>query len=425
MKRHQKPASILMLLALGVFSFLTAHASESPTFPFPQHLSYAKGTIFPNQYSRELLDDDARAFYDYWKKEYLAPAGEDIARNPLFRISLGNPTSSNYGTTVSEGQGYGMIIVALMSGHDPKAKTIFDGLWKFVQQHPSEIDPHLMAWRVSKDIQQEGNNDSAFDGDADIAFALLLADRQWGSDQQINYANHAGEMIKAINKSTIGSQSKLPMLGDWVEPNGLEYNQYTNRTSDFMLANFQAFFRFTHNKSWKRVINQSRKTVRNLQLKYSPIAGLISDFVEPVSSSSHTPRPADPGFLEGENDGNYYYNACRVPLRIGLDALLNENRNSKAIVRKISRWAERYHHGNPQNISAGYTLNGNPLQDSNFLSTAFVAPLGVAAMNVPTQQKWLNNIYNVINQEHQDYFEDTLNLLSLLIMTGNFWDPTQ
>ncbi|RLB76590.1 MAG: beta-glucanase [Deltaproteobacteria bacterium] len=413
MKRPQKFASIMMILALGVFAFLTAFASESPNYPFPQHLTYGKGTILPNQYPREWMDDDARAFYDYWKGEYLAQAGEDKAGNPLFRITFGHPGSSNYGTTVSEGQGYGMIIVALMAGHDPGAKTIFDGLWRFAKQHPSEIDSRLMAWRVSEDNPQEGDNDSAFDGDADIAFALLLADRQWGSDQEIDYASDARTMIKAIYKSTVGPRSRLPMLGDWVEANGSEYNQYTNRTSDFMLVNFQAFFRFTHHRRWKRVVNKSRGTARILQKKYSPTTGLLPDFIEPVSDSNHDPRPADPYFLEGENDGNYYYNACRVPLRIGMDALLNKKKVSKRIVRKISRWAERYHSGSPYSISTGYTLDGNPVPGSNYLSTAFVAPLGVAAMNVPAQQVWLNSIYDAINQEHQDYFDDTLNLLSL------------
>ncbi len=425
MRRFLKLASIIMMiLALGVFAFLTASASENPNYPFPQHLTYGKGTILPNKYTREWMDDDVREFYDYWKGEYLVQAGEDKAGNSLFRITFGHHGSSNYWTTVSEGQGYGMIIVAIMAGHDPGAKTIFDGLWRFAKQHPSVIDPRLMQWRVSEDNPQKGDNNSAFDGDADIAFALLLADRQWGRDQEIDYASDARTMINAIYKSTVGPRSRLPMLGDWVDPNGSEHNQYTNRTSDLMLANFQAFFRFTHHKRWKRVVNTSRRTARIMQRKYSSTAGLLPDFIESVSGSNR-PRPADPYLLEGDNDGNYYYNACRVPLRIGMDALLNKNKISKKIVRKISRWAERYHSGSPYSISAGYTLDGNPLPDSNYLSTAFLAPLGVAAMNIPAQQVWLNSIYDVIIQEHQGYFSDNLNLLSLLIMTGNFWNPTK
>ena len=92
----------------------------------------------------------------------------------------------------------------------------------------------------------------------------------------------------------------------------------------------------------------------------------------------------------------------------------------------MSRWCENYHHGNPYDIHAGYELSGVPLPTSDYFSTAFVAPLGIAAMNNPLQQEWLNKIYDAIRHEHQGYYyEDTLNLLSLLVITGNFWAPSK
>ena len=411
------------LLFIGSIS-LSAFAAEGPNFPFPQHVTYNPDTIFPDQYSQASKDDDVREFYDYWKGEYVVQAGYDAEGAPLYRIALGHPSSSQYGTTVSEGQGYGMLITALMAGYDSEARTIFDGLLQFSKLHRSHIDTRLMAWRVSADDPREGDNDSAFDGDADIALALLLADRQWGSGGTFDYAEDARTLIKAIRRSTTGPDSRLPMLGDWVDVNGPTYNQYTNRTSDFMLANFQIFFKFTQVKRWRGITNRSRRTLRLLQKDYSPQTGLLPDFIVPVSENDHTPKPAYAGFLEGQNDGKYSYNACRVPLRVGLNALLHNSAGSKRIVKKISKWAERHHNGSPYDIHAGYALNGDPLPGTNYLSTAFIAPLGVAAMNVPTQQEWLNTIYDAVNQEHQDYYEDTLDLLSLLVMTGNFWDPT-
>ncbi len=404
---------------------LSTLASATPNFPFPQHVTYNADTIFPNQYPQEFMDDDVRDFYDYWKTEYLVQAGHDTQENLLYRVTMGHPSSSDYGTTVSEGQGYGMVITALMAGYDTQAKMIFDGLLQFSKIHRSHIDSRLMAWRVSEDKPRSGDNDSAFDGDSDIALALLLADRQWGSDGKYDYAQDARILIKAIRKSTVGANSRLPMIGDWVEQDGETYNQYTNRTSDFMLANFEIFYKFTQVKRWKNITNRSRRTLRTLQKSYSPKTGLIPDFIIPVSDSDHTIKPANAYFLEGKNDGKYSYNACRLPFRIGLNALLHNAKGSKGIVRKISKWAERHHHGSPYDIHAGYALQGNALAGSNYFSTAFVAPLGVAAMNVPTQQTWLNSIYDAINQEQQDYYEDTLNLLSLLIMTGNFWDPSK
>lgn len=86
--------------------------------------------------------------------------------------------------TVSEGQGYGMIIVALMAGYDQQAQVSSDGLWEFSRAHPSDNDDRrLMGWQVPP---TPGSNYSAFDGDADIAYALLLVDKQWGSAGRIS-----------------------------------------------------------------------------------------------------------------------------------------------------------------------------------------------------------------------------------------------
>jgi hypothetical protein len=46
--------------------------------------------------------------------------------------------------------------------------------------------------------------------------------------------------------------------------------------------------------------------------------------------------------------------------------------------------------------------------------------LGVAAMTVPSQQQWLNAIYEAVYRAHEDYYEDSVTLLCLLVMTGNY-----
>ena len=289
----------LLVIALLLLGYLRTSnlTTKKPRYPFPQHLTYGEDTIFPNQYTREQMDDDVTEFYDYWKGQYLAHAGENEEGDTLLRIASGQTGSAEYNLTVSEGQGYGMIIVAIMAGYDPEAKEIFDGLWQFAQEYPSNIDPMLMAWQTP---DPEHKTNSAFDGDADIAYALLLADGQWGSNQEIDYASEAKALISAIYKSTIGPQSKLPMLGDWVEANGSEYNQYTNRTSDFMLANFQAFSRLMPNEDWKQVIDQSVVVAESLQEKHSSSTGLLPDFIiTSTSDSNDAPKPVDSYFLEG------------------------------------------------------------------------------------------------------------------------------
>ncbi len=379
--------------------------------PFPQHDPYSPGSILPDHFTQAELDDDARAFYDEWKSKYVADAGVSANGVTMYRITFGKD-EPGYSMTVSEGQGYGMMIVPVMAGYDPEAQIIFDGLWEFVDAHRSEIDPRLMDWNVP---DEEGNA-SAFDGDADIAFGLLLADAQWGSGGLVNYKAQAQTMIAGILESTIGPESRLPMLGDWVNVGEPQYNQFTPRSSDFMLVNFRAFGKAVNDPVWEEVVTQSQSVALDIQTQFSPETGLLPDFIVDR-------QPAPPNFLENPTDGAYNYNAGRVPWRIGLDALLNDDPVSRSITQKISHWIELSAGGDPNNIRSGYTLDGTPLPGSDYFTTFFVAPLGVAAMNDPAQQEWLNAIYDSVRGAREDYYEDSIALLCLLTMTGNFWTP--
>ena len=111
-----------------------------------------------------------RAAYERWKASYLVEAGRGDAGQALYRIAFGKPGSDNYAVTVSEGQGYGMIAVAYLAGHDPAAQAIFDGLWRFARTNPSIADDRLMGWHIP--VLNPDGNTCAFDGDCDIALAF-------------------------------------------------------------------------------------------------------------------------------------------------------------------------------------------------------------------------------------------------------------
>lgn len=353
------------------------------------------------------------AFYNTWKVDFVVPVGRH-----QYRVAFGRSGDAHQ-NTVSEGQGYGMIIVATMAGYDPQARAIFDGLWRFVADHPSENDSRLMDWNVNLPT----GNASAFDGDADIAYGLLLADAQWGSAGAVNYRAAFNGVIAGIESSTIGPNSRLPELGDWVQPNGPRFNQHTPRSSDFLPGHFRAFARATGRNLWNEVIAASSQVIDDIQANFSPSTGLLPDFIQSISVPAKTWRPADPDFLEPPEDDTYNYNAGRAPWRLGADALLNNDGTSAAQAAKISAWAKAATNGAPTTFSPGYRLDGTPLHPAWAYSTFFVAPLGVAAMTAPNQQAWLDAIYAAVWNKHEDYYEDSINLLCLLVMTGNFWQP--
>lgn len=393
--------------------------------PFPQsakisyHLADGTEAIYPTTRN----DTDVSTFYDYWKNNYITTAGT-VNGQTLYRVKFGK-SGNNVNTTVSEGQGYGMIFTVMMAGYDENARNLFDGLFRYVKAHPSPNNNRLMSWKQPKNPD---NDSSAFDGDADIALGLILAAEQWGSNGAINYLAEAENIIAGIQESTIGEDSYLPMLGDWVGQNGHppydeSHTQWTPRSSDFMPENFHSFAAISNNPEyWNRVINNSHIVIDYMQENYSPITGLLPDFI--VGTNLNDFAPAYIGFLEGKDDGNYAYNAGRDPWRLGVDALLNNDFDSLAETRRMSYWMQNSTNNNPLNIHAGYYLNGDALLDESkdYFTAFFAAPYGVAAMTGgASQQQWLNKIYKEIKNKHEDYYEDSITMFSLLIMTGNYW----
>ena len=388
---------------------LTVAAAQNNPFG-SHHQQYAPGTLFPNQYSQAQIDDFVGDYYDQWKSEWVRvdPGGDG------YRVVM-----DGAGRTTSESQGFGMIVTPHMAGHDPNAKQIFDGLFTYARAHPSDGNPQLMDWAQP---DAWGNN-SAFDGDADIAYGLLVADAQWGSQGVINYRQEALNIIDAIHTSTIGSNSKLPMLGDWVDPNSSgPYNQWSTRSSDFMYGHFRAFGKASGNESqWNDVIAATQTVTADIQSQFG--TGLVSDFVvvDPLTGDAD---PAPPNFLESDYDDDYWYNAGRNPWRLGTDAVLSGDATSWEQARMLSEFFQDSSSGDPNQILGGYELDGDPL--NSWSDLFYRSPVGVAAMTGidEADQQWLNGIFDNVKESHVNYYSDSVTLNSLLVMSGNFIDPS-
>jgi hypothetical protein len=160
--------------------------------------------------------------------------------------------------------------------------------------------------------------------------------------------------------------------------------------------------------------------MNTLQTNYSSATGLLPDFV--VNS---VPQPAAANFLEGPEDGKYYYNACRTPMRIVMDYAHFGTASSKTAVNKIITWAKgaAITNGNPASFRAGYNLNGTNLAGNNYQAAVFIAPIVAAATCDAAHQSYLNAGWDVIKNLKQDYFNDTYNLMTMLYISGNWWPP--
>lgn len=402
-----------VFLSVGlVLVALATTALAQPLLPFPQHQTYAAGSLQPSRWSQAQQDRHVLAFYRQWKADYLIAVDSDDGQ-PQYRVSFG---SQNPGRTVSEGQGYGMLIVALMAGADPEARSLFDGLWRFARAWPSDIDSRLMGWQIP--IDEGEGNDSAFDGDADIAYALLLASRQWPDG---DYLAAAQEVLDGLLTSAVGPDSDLPTFGDWVAPDGEEYNQWGTRTSDFMPAHFRAFAAMTDEPRWLDVRDRVLEVALALQQQEAPRSGLLPDFA--VVDQHGQVYAAPPNYLETSYDGHYFFNAGRDPWRLGTEALLSGEPRARQLAAGIADGMRRITDADPAQMQSGYLLSGLLIPYETENSSFFMAPVGVGAMLLADGQDWLDDLYQAVYQRHQDYYEDSVTLLCLLVMTGNYWDP--
>ncbi len=160
-------------------------------FPYKRtNFAYQFGASLAHVYAdsasvQDLLNAFVFQRYERWKKNYVLTddltCGADTAR-----------VNTDPGPTVSEGQGYGIAISAAIGD-----KETFSKLWNFTRHYLSQSAKKycggLMGWMWDgvggcRPLDQPcdpdkdgcgGNDDSAFDGDVDIAIGLVFAARQW------------------------------------------------------------------------------------------------------------------------------------------------------------------------------------------------------------------------------------------------------
>ncbi|MFD7964415.1 glycosyl hydrolase family 8 [Streptomyces zaomyceticus] len=379
--------------------------------PFGSHLKpYTAGMLKPSG-SQAAIDQKVVDYYNRWKSAFV----RQNCGNGWYQII--SPDADH--PYVAEAQGYGMVVTATMAGADPDAKKIFDGLVKWKIDHPSSVNPNLLAAEQDTACRSVNGGDGATDGDMDVAYGLLLADKQWGSTGTYNYKDLALKHIAAIKKDELNPTTKLLKLGDWSSSGDQYY--WISRTSDWMVDHFRAFRTASGDTTWDAVRTAHQTQISRFQSTYASGTGLLPDFVVDTNT---TPKPAPGQVLEDPNDGAYWWNACRTPWRIADDAVTSGDATSLAAARKLNSWIKTKTGGDPNKIAIGYKLNGTQISSGS--EAAFFAPFAVAAMTDSGSQAWLDALWNKMLATPIDtssYFSASIQLQVMITVSGNHWVP--
>jgi endo-1,4-beta-D-glucanase Y len=411
------PSAHVRALSLGVtLSTLTlglaVAAGAAPAFaataahPFPTHVTYKVG-VMPSA-SQSTRDAAVEKQYDSWKANYLV---HGCASNEYYVSTKGDGDATNNGP-VSEGQGYGMNIVPLMAGYDSSAQTEFNGLWQLVKDHEDQYG--LMQWQLdgkSCNYYSGGAPDAATDGDLDIGYGLILADKQWGG-----YSSDALTWLGRIYAHDVSPDGHLKCEDDG--PNT------DTRPSDHMLDHLRAFAAYDTAHDWNKVISRIQAVDSSLVTNYSSSYGLLSDF---VVNADTTPKPAPANYQENQPDNIVGYNSIRVPWHMGTDALLNGSTTAAFAYSDAQKWeacAKKVSGSNPQKVYPHINLNCTAQSTSDQAEEAGDA-IGPAAM-AAGDQSWTDTIWNYLatNPFGDGYYGETIKMLVYIVMAGDYWSPS-
>lgn len=395
------------------------------TRKFPYTTTFTN-IVKPSNKSQDQLNNDVKGFYEYWHNRYVKRATKikDVVNGKTkygyyVEADGTGDVPDSWGSVKakshSEANGYGMIITALMGD-----KETFDGLYIMYNNFRSTVDSDLMSWIIPENEDISLRDTSATDGDIDIAYALLLADIQWGSNGDYNYKAQSMVIIDAIKDSLFNHTTMRTTGGDAFSGGKTPKHDYLSRPSDWLVAEFRTFYDYTNDSFWTDAIDEIYNMIDEIILTESPKTHLMPDFVEHIPA-----KAADEYALEGEGDNDYFNNACRYPWRVGMGyGHYNDDRSRKALDGLVD-WALKECNGDIYNFMRGYTLDGQP--KATYSGTNFTSPLMLAASHDSKNQAFINDAFGKLIEQHDynTFFGETITLQCLLYVTGNWWVPTE
>ena len=264
----------LLLIVLGLTSLMTTNTSANNANPY----------LWPYNQPTSVTFNDADVYQAWQDWKSIMVTSNNAGGNGRLRVMGGVGSSS----TVSEGQGYGILFASLFDD-----QSTLDGLWLFTADHFDEYG--LMDWHIGNPGQRLGTG-AATDGDEDIALGMMNAcikvqEGAWSaSPQGIDYCAAATDMINAIYEYEVDKPGSNPPaglpnnLGNELLPGdkwttSIDYPDGIINLSYFSPGYYTAFGKFTNNEAaWEAVNDRNYDVVNIVQAKPDNCSGLVPNW---------------------------------------------------------------------------------------------------------------------------------------------------
>jgi endo-1,4-beta-D-glucanase Y len=370
-------------------------------FPFP-HNERLPHLTYPRQADAE---DARRAFLRFREEIVTADGARGFLRTRRPDTPDGVPNS-----TVSEGIAYGMII-AVMFDDQP----LFDAFWQYALCFLNEAG--FMSWYIAPDGSRALGSGGATDSDEDMAWALVMAHRQWGGSGSLgeSYLSHAQRQIERLWQYEVDHERFAGMLLPGDEWRG----QNVFNPSYFAPNEYRVFGEVSG-----KVSEFSQVVDRGYEIVFRSLNGRSGNrengLVPAWCNADGVPVEAFPGAMT-----NYQTDSARLPFRLGQDFAYHQDARAREYLSKVSGFFAGI---GAEQIGDGYTLGGEPAPDPrtaqpNPGSAVFVGCAAVGAMHDARHQDFIDAAYARVRTgkllARSRYYNHCWTVLSLLMLTGN------
>jgi endo-1,4-beta-D-glucanase Y len=370
-------------------------------YPFPQNQRLGH-LIYPAAANHE----DARLAFARFREDIVTADG---ARGFL-RTRRPDTPDGVANSTVSEGIAYGMII-AVMFDDQP----LFDAFWQYALCFMNESG--FMSWYIAPDGSRALGSGGATDSDEDMAWALVMAHRQWGGCGSLSetYLSHAQRQIDRLWQFEIDHDKVEGMLLPGDEWRG----QNVFNPSYFAPNQYRLFGEISGNRAgFQRVIERGYEIVSHSlsQARGNAHNGLVPAWCDAAGN----PVEAFPGAMM-----NYQTDSARLPFRLGQDYAYYRDPRAADYLAKVSSFFAGI---GADGIGDGYELSGEPAPDPRTVqpnpgSAVFVGSAAVGAMHDARHQAFVDAAYARVRTgkllARSRYYNHCWTVLSLLMLTGN------
>lgn len=358
------------IVATGLAAFGISQATVN--FPFPQNVDYGNGIEVSN---KTAAATQLKSAFNYYLTNKYKESGNyaAIEKDP-----------NNY---VSEGTGYGMLMMVYFSDNTTSYQDQFDKLWAFYKAGSN--DHGLMNWSFGSLNPYNNNANAATDAEMDVAAALIMAAYQFGDDKYLDEARTLLKNVKQYEFETNGLHKPGDAWNDKKNPSYIAPAYY--RLFAAVDTDNATFWNTT-------AMDANYALLETNSAQYS--TGLFDNW----SNSS------------GIGLDNYYgYDAARTPWRLAQDFYWFGETKAKTMLSKLGAWVSTYA---ASAMNGTIERSGSPMWNDH--NSTFVATLMTSLVTDTSRQSKLDEYWNeAANLGNEAYFEQSMKILCGLLVSGN------